>query len=110
MDRAGNARIRHPGARRHTQKPIDGLATLVAGSWADARLRTAVFVGFNKGRDKVRLLWWDRQGFWMAYKRLDRGRFRLPALTQMTVADLWLALEGLEPARRRPNLSRERII
>lgn len=89
------------------RKSIDGLATLVAESWADARLRTAVFVGFNKGRDKIRLLWWDRQGFWMAYKRLERGRFRLPALTQMTVADLWLMLEGLEPARRQPSLSRE---
>lgn len=92
------------------RKSIDGLATLVAESWADAPLRTAVFVGFNKGRDKVRLLWWDRQGFWMAYKRLERGRFRLPALAQMTVADLWLALEGLEPARRRPSLSWERAI
>ncbi|WP_308388660.1 IS66 family insertion sequence element accessory protein TnpB [Acidithiobacillus sp. AMEEHan] len=43
------------------RKSIDGLAALVLESWGNAPLRTAVFVGFNKGRDKVRLLWWDRQ-------------------------------------------------
>jgi len=83
------------------RKSIDGLATLVQESLPVSPLSGALFVFFNRGRDKVKLLWWDRQGFWLAYKRLERGRFRLPAASRITLSDLTLVLEGIDLSVRR---------
>lgn len=83
------------------RKSIDGLAALVQASLPASPLSGALFVFFNRGRNKVKLLWWDRHGFWLAYKRLERGRFRLPAARQLTLTDLTLVLEGIDPSVRR---------
>jgi transposase len=83
------------------RKSIDGLAALVQASLLVSPLSGALFVFFNRGRDKVKLLWWDRHGFWLAYKRLERGRFRLPVTPQLTLTDLMLVLEGIDPSVRR---------
>jgi transposase len=83
------------------RKSIDGLAALVQESMPVSPLSGTLFVFFNRGRDKVKLLWWDRHGFWLAYKRLERGRFRLPAARQLTLTDLTLVLEGIDPSVRR---------
>ena len=83
------------------RKSIDGLALLVQESLPVSPLSGSLFVFFNCGRDKVKLLWWDRQGFWLAYKRLERGRFRPPANHQICHADLLLLLEGIDMNTRR---------
>jgi transposase len=83
------------------RKSIDGLAALVQESMPISPLSGALFVFFNRGRDKVKLLWWDRHGFWLAYKRLERGRFPLPAARQLTLTDLTLVLEGIDLSVRR---------
>ena len=52
----------------------------------------------------MKILWWDRHGFWLAYKRLERGRFPRPealASQVLSVADLTLWLEGVDLARTR---------
>ncbi len=73
-------------------------------------LSGSVFVFFNRGRDKVKLLWWDRHGFWLAYKRLERGHFRRPGHKQLELAELWLLLEGVELSARKPRAVRcERV-
>jgi transposase len=83
------------------RKSIDGLAAWVQESLAVSPLSGGLFVFFNRGRDKVKLLWWDRHGFWLAYKRLERGRFRVPAAHQLTLTDLTLVLEGIDLSVRR---------
>lgn len=83
------------------RKSIDGLAALVQESMPVSPLSGALFVFFNRGRDKVKLLWWDRHGFWLAYKRLERGCFRVPAARALTLPDLALVLEGIDPSVRR---------
>lgn len=83
------------------RKSIDGLAAWVEQSLPVSPLSGALFVFFNRGRDKVKLLCWDRHGFWLAYKRLERGRFRLPDAHQLTLADLTLVLEGIDLSVRR---------
>src|SRR5262249_25268859 len=64
----------------------------------------------NRRGDQVRILFWDRQGYCLFAKRLERGRFRLPwdqpaagATVEMEAAELALILEGigLRGAKRR---------
>lgn len=83
------------------RKSIDGLAAWVEASVPVSPLSGALFVFFNRGRDKVKLLWRDRHGFWLAYERLERGRFRIPAARQLTLTDLTLVLEGIDLSVRR---------
>jgi transposase len=68
-----------------------------------------VFVFFNRTRRMVKVLYWDRNGFFVIAKRLERGTFHLPernagGVVEMEWAELGLILEGLElrGARRGP--------
>jgi transposase len=86
------------------RKSIDGLAQLVAPLLRGDAFSGSVFVFLSRRREKVKLLWWDRHGFWVAYKRLERGRFPDPqvlASRGVTVAELWLWLEGVDLSRTR---------
>lgn len=70
------------------RKSIDGFAQWVQASLPASPLCGALFVFFNRARDKVKLLWWDRHGFWLAYKRLDRRRFAAARSGQITLSEL----------------------
>lgn len=79
------------------RRSIDGLAQAVVDSLARQPLSGEVFVFGNRARDKVKLLWYDRNGFWLAYKRLERGRFRWPVNAGvMDLGQLHLLLEGVD--------------
>ena len=61
-----------------------------------------LFVFFNKAGDKCKILWWDRTGFALWYKRLEEGTFeRLPCPDQATSLEIDMAkltwiLEGID--------------
>lgn len=57
------------------RKAHDGLCTIVREQLGDDPFGGDVFVFFNRRRDRIKLLVWDRHGFWLAYKRLERGTF-----------------------------------
>ena len=63
------------------------------------------FVG--KAKDKVKILFWDRNGFVLYLKRLERGRFQLPAVNERTrhvemePAQLAMLLDGIDLNARR---------
>ena len=61
------------------RKQIDGLAQMVEAVFAADAFGGQVFVFLGKRRNKVKLLWWDRHGFFLLHKRLERGRFPRPA-------------------------------
>ena len=56
---------------------------------------------FNRGRDKVKILWYDRNGWWLMYKRLERGRFSSVTAGSLSESDLRLVLEGIDLSVRR---------
>ncbi len=68
-----------------------------------------LFVFFNKRKDRCKILFGDRSGFSLWYKRLEQGIFRLPGHSadthrlKMSIAELSLVLEGIDlaGARRR---------
>jgi transposase len=86
------------------RKSIDGLSMLVEPLLGMNALSGQVFVFVGKRRNKVKLLVWDRHGFWMLYKRLERGRFASPQrLSQhgISMPELTAWLEGIDLAKVR---------
>ncbi len=60
------------------RKEINGLSLLVAERLEKSPQAAAVYVFDNKQKDKVKCLWWDKNGFVLYYKRLERGRYKIP--------------------------------
>ena len=60
------------------RKSIDGLSLLVEQEMALSPNIDALFVFCNRGRDKIKCLCWERNGFIVWYKRLEKQRFRWP--------------------------------
>lgn len=90
------------------RKSFDGLAGEVQRLLAEDPLSGHLFVFFNRRRTMVKVLYWDRNGFCLIAKRLERNRFRLPeagasGVVEMEAAELALILEGIDlrGARRR---------
>jgi transposase len=60
------------------RKSINGLMTVVQHSFELDPFSDALFVFCNRNRDRIKILEWDTDGFWLYFKRLERGRFRWP--------------------------------
>ncbi|MCX8566752.1 MAG: IS66 Orf2 like protein [Glomeribacter sp. 1016415] len=84
------------------RKSIDGLALLVAEELELNPVCPNCFVFCNRGKDKLKILQFDVNGFWLHYKRLENSRFVWPrdvsdqTAVQVTVRQLRWLLDGLE--------------
>lgn len=87
------------------RKSIDALAAIVTHSFDLDPFDTSLFVFCNKGRDKLKILVWDHNGFWLYYRRLERGRFHWPSSQSgqalaITRRQLTWLLDGLSIEQR----------
>ena len=84
---------------------FDGLAQLVRERIAQDPLSGHLFVFRNRRRDRVKILYWDRDGLALWYKRLERGTFRFPEAVEgrieVTPAEMAAVLEGIDLTRAR---------
>jgi len=82
------------------RRQIDGLAALVNEILSQDPFTGHVFVFRGRRADRVKVLVWNRNGFVLYYKRLEKGRFRFPDATSPTreldSTALTLLLEGLD--------------
>lgn len=88
------------------RKNFDGLSAIVVNGFKKDPLRDGIFVFVNKSRDKMKLLVWDRHGYWLHYKRLEGGRFQMPPADAssatsceallITCEQLLLIIEGID--------------
>ena len=74
------------------RKSINGLMVIVETSFRLDPFDGALFVFCNKNRDRLKILEWDGDGFWLHFKRLEKGHFRWPAVGE----DATMALTGEE--------------
>ncbi len=86
------------------RKSINGLSVLVADELELSPLSGSLFVFYNKARDKIKILYWDRNGFCLWYKRLEKHRFHIPAhisgdSIELTSEQLSWLLSGLHISR-----------
>lgn len=58
------------------RKSINGLSALVLSVFKKQPTSGHVFVFYNHSKDKVKILYWDRNGFILHYKRLEKGKFQ----------------------------------
>ncbi len=65
------------------RKSINGLAAIVETDMALPLMSGALFVFCNKGKDKLKILYWDNTGFALWYKRLEKDKFKWPGKLSM---------------------------
>lgn len=81
------------------RKSFDGLCGIIKNKMQQDVLTGDVFIFLNKRRTHIKLLLWERDGFAIYYKRLERGTFELPANNDaqlpITHQQLLLVLQGI---------------
>ena len=81
------------------RKSIDGLAIIVSDALSMNPSDGSLYIFYNKKYDKLKMLFWDRNGFTLLYKRLEKERFKIPKLVTEQVISYeqmrWL-FDGLD--------------
>ena len=81
------------------RKSIDGLAAIVQEGFKLDPFSSCLFVFCNKSRNKLKILQWDHNGFWLHYRRLEKGKFQWPNQTGQPITinrrELNWLLDGL---------------
>lgn len=94
------------------RKGYDGLSQLARDALREDPLSGHLFVFSNRRRDRIKVLYWDRDGLAVWMKRLERGTYRWPApgadRVEWTAAELAAVLGGLDlkATRKRPRYVR----
>ena len=82
------------------RKAHDGLCAIIRDGLGDDPFSGDVFAFFNRAKDRIKLLVWDRNGFWLCYKRLERGTFPFAVSgsgrVEIERGELAMILEGIE--------------
>ena len=82
------------------RKSINGLSIIVSEQLGFNPYNGHVFVFCNRRRDKLKILYWEHNGFWLAYRRLEKGKFKWPMnseseIISLTLRELQWLLAGL---------------
>lgn len=85
------------------RKAINGLSILVENSLSLDPFSGSLFVFTNRRRNILKILYWDRNGFCLWQKRLEKHRFRWPEpgceVVEIEGQELFFLLEGLDLSR-----------
>ena len=102
LDRGLSGRVFLCTAPADMRKGFDSLAALVRDYLGNDPLSGHLFLFVSRGRDRLKLLYWDSDGYALWYKRLEEGTFRLPAVksadhsVELRASELAMLLEGID--------------
>jgi transposase len=97
-----NVRIYLCTVRTDMRKSFDGLHALVTQVFKQNPLDGHLFLFVNRRGDRLKILWWDQDGFAIFYKRLEAGTFQVPTPTdaaagiEIDAAQLGMLLNGID--------------
>lgn len=91
------------------RKSFDTLSALVEQLLRQDPFSGHLFVFFNRKRDRVKMLVWERGGFWLHYKRLEMGSFGGVDGGEISARELFCLLEGIEVVRERVRYERRSL-
>lgn len=96
------------------RRSIDGLCALVREGLELEPMSGHLFLFRNRRGDRIKILVWDRSGYWVLYKRLEKGTFAWPQgepglPVEMRAADLMLLLSGVDITHTRRRRWYERV-
>jgi transposase len=82
------------------RKAVNGLTVLIQEGIRGEPFSGDVYLFCNKGRKLLKAVWWDKSGFWLSQKRLERGRWPWPeneeAVEELSVEQLGMLLLGID--------------
>lgn len=99
---AGSVRVYLAAEPVDLRRGHDGLVAIVRSDWRLNPFEGHLFVFLGRRLDRVKILVWDRNGFVLYYKRLSKGRFRMPKVPQgaarveMDGTTLAMLLDGID--------------
>lgn len=101
MDLRDAARVYLAAGATDMRKSIDSLAAEVQEVLHLDPFSSCLFVFCNRRKDKLKILFWERNGFWLCYRRLERETFRWPKAGEdgavtVTRRELRWLLDGLD--------------
>jgi transposase len=102
IDRDMSGRIYLCTSPTDMRKSFDTLAVMVKEFLGQDPLSGHLFLFVGRGRDRLKILYWDADGFALWYKRLEEGTFRLPrassnaAGVELKASELAMMLEGID--------------
>ncbi len=109
MIRAGNIQVWLAATPVDMRRSFDGLAEHVRAFLGHDPLSGNMFVFRNRSSQRVKILWWDKDGLAIYYKRLERGTFQFPSpdgaakSVAIDSAALMRLLSGLDVSSSRAN-------
>jgi transposase len=103
--RRGEKRVYLACGKTDMRKSINGLSAIVEQSFELDLYGGALFAFCNRDRDRIKILEWDGDGFWLYFKRLEKGRFRWPnaggdPIMTLTPEELAILLGGAKVERK----------
>jgi transposase len=102
LDHALSARVYLCTSRTDMRKGFDTLAALVRDGLGHDPLSGHLFLFVGSRADRVKMLYWDSDGFALWYKRLEKGTFRMPVTkpdassVELKASELAMLLEGID--------------
>jgi transposase len=83
------------------RKSFEGLSAIIEQAFPEQLLTGALFVFLNKAQDKMKVLYWDKDGLAIWYKMLEKGTFSRGNLTekQLSRTEFLMLLEGITPKK-----------
>jgi transposase len=96
---APNARIFFYQQPLDMRKGVEGMSSIVEELFSSELTTGAYFVFVNKSKDKMKVLYWDHDGFAIWWKRLEQGTFRLLGIERALIdrREFFMLLEGITP-------------
>ncbi len=88
------------------RKGVDGLIIMIADDLGLNPTSGQLFIFRNRAGNRLKLLWSDQHGFWLCYRRLEKGKFKFPskAATALELSrdELSWLLSGIDITKQKP--------